>query len=470
MIMEIRKPAFAGSFYDKSRNNLLFHLQQMFVNAQPKKSQQPVAALIVPHAGYNYSGTVAASAYQQLPDQTQFNRIYLIGSSHRMAFSGAALYGGQAFETPLGIVPVDTTAVQELAGASSLFNINNLAHQQEHTLEVQLPFLQYHLKKPFKIVPIVIGTQKEDDCRLMAQALSSHFHEGNLFVISSDFSHYPNYNDAQSTDHETAVAILENNPASLHSILEKHRQMDIPNLATSLCSWTSVLTLLHLTQNIPGIEYHHITYQNSGDSPQGDTLQVVGYEAITVTRPTPNKFSLTTENKNDLLTIARQTLRNTFNKMPDNITAPASGILTQPAGAFVTLYVNGHLNGCIGQLEPVQPLWLVVKEMALAAAFDDNRFDHLKVEDLPCLEIEISVLTPPVKITDINEIEPGRHGIIIQKGLHRGTFLPQVAQHMHWTREEMLHHCALEKTGIDADGWKSAEIFTYEAIVFKDHF
>lgn len=469
MIKEIRKPAFAGSFYDKSRDNLLFHLKQMFINAQPKESQQPVAALIVPHAGYNYSGTVAASAYKQLPANARFNRIYLIGSSHRMAFNGAALYGGEAFETPLGIVPVDTSAVQELAAASSLFNINNLAHQQEHTLEVQLPFLQYHLKKPFKIVPVIIGTQNEDDCRLMAQALRSHFHEDNLFVVSSDFSHYPNYSDAQRTDHETAGAILKNNPAALHSILKKHHQMNIPNLATSLCSWTSVLTLLFLTQNIPGIEYHHIIYQNSGDSPQGDTHQVVGYEAITVTRPTPNEFSLTAEAKNELLTIARQALRNALNKMPDNITAPASAILNQPTGAFVSLYVRGHLNGCIGQLEPAQPLWLVVKEMALAAAFDDDRFDRLKVKDLPDLEIEISVLTPPVKITDINEIEPGRHGIIIQKGPHKGTFLPQVAQRMHWTREEMLRHCALEKTGIGTDGWKNAEIFTYEAIVFKDH-
>ncbi|MGQ1948453.1 AmmeMemoRadiSam system protein B [Geofilum sp. OHC36d9] len=468
--MKTRKPAFAGTFYDKNRNNLLFHLKQMFINAQPKESQQPVAALIVPHAGYIYSGTVAASAYQQLPAHAQFNRIYLIGSSHRMTFSGAALFDGQAFETPLGDVPVDTAAVQELAETSNLFHINNQPHQQEHTLEVQLPFLQYHLKKPFKIVPVIIGTQDEDDCRLMAQALHSHFHEGNLFIISTDFSHYPNYSDAQNTDHETAGAILKNNPAALHSILKKHRQMNIPNLATSLCSWTSVLTLLCLTQNIPGIQYHHIIYQNSGDSPQGDTGQVVGYEAIKVTRPTQYNFSLTANNKNDLLTIARQTLSNTFNKMPDNITAPASEILNQPAGAFVSLYISGHLNGCIGQLEPSQPLWLVVKEMVLAAAFDDHRFDRLKAEDLPYLEIEISVLTPPAKITDINEIEPGRHGIIIQKGPHRGTFLPQVAQRMHWTREEMLRHCARDKMGIDADGWKDAELFTYEAIVFKDHY
>ncbi len=237
---------------------------------------------IAPHAGYVYSGSVAAESFEQIDRDRQIDNIFLIGSSHRYAFDGASIYTLGNFRTPLGDVQVNLDLAKELCRKFSVFTTRVDAQMNEHSLEVQLPFLQYWLHQPFRIIPIVLGTQNVATCHEIAEALRPYFNQSNLFVISTDFSHYPAYTDARNADHKTAEAILTNKPDRLLKAIQTNEKSDIPGLATSLCGWTSVMTLLYITEEMPGIAYKLIDYRNSGDASVGDKSRVVGYCAMGV--------------------------------------------------------------------------------------------------------------------------------------------------------------------------------------------
>ena len=462
-----QKPVVAGRFYDANPTALKSQLAQFYAKAAPAK-QQHVIAVIAPHAGYVFSGQIAADAYNQIDPEMQYKRVFVIASSHQMQCDGASVYTVGNYETPLGEIVVDTALCQKLINENSVFRFVPEAHSREHSLEVQLPFLQVHLKHNFLLVPVIIATQRVEDVKKIAAALQPYFTDENLFVISSDFSHYPAYADAKKVDSETADAICSGNPESLVSVIQEHEKSGIKNLSTDICGWTSALTLMYLTQN-KGFTYHKISYANSGDSPYGDTARVVGYHAIAVSR-NKSGFSLSDDEKTALLIIARQTLvarleRNeTF--VPDS-SALGSNLFAQ-CGMFVSLHKNGDLRGCIGRFGSDIPLYKLAGEMALAAAFQDSRFNQLTREELSAIDIEISVLTPMVPIKDTSEIILGKHGIYIRSGRRSGTFLPQVATQTHWTKEEFLGHCSRDKAGLGWDGWKNAELFIYEAIVFDE--
>ncbi len=468
-----RIPAVAGMFYESDSGLLREHLRQLFSRARAPIKENEVAALLVPHAGYVYSGGVAASAFNQIPAGANYKRVFLIGSSHRMATPGASVYAQGDYLTPLGRVEVDVSVAQSLVEASRYFSTNAAPHLQEHSLEVQLPFLQFHLKHPFKLVPIVLGTQEPRVCAKIAEALQPWFGPDNLFVISTDFSHYPSYEDALEVDEHTVAAILENDPQQLLEVLDENSREKIPGLATSLCGWTSVLTLLNLTQGESGLLYRQVDYKNSGDSRLGDHERVVGYQAVVVFREKSEEgkdtLTLNDEEKTWLLKRARQSLEAAVrSETPAAPTGELPYSLTIHAGAFVSLYLNGALRGCIGSFEDRYPLWKVVDRMTASAAMEDTRFLPLSPEEVDEVVIEVSVLTPRRKVDDISEIVPGQHGIVVQKNGHSGTFLPQVGSRYGWSREEFLGHCARDKAHIGWDGWKDASIFVFEAIVFKE--
>jgi AmmeMemoRadiSam system protein B/AmmeMemoRadiSam system protein A len=474
-----REPVVAGQFYPGRPDELRAELTHLFADAEKKKTEENIQALIAPHAGYVFSGEVAASSYNQLDTNKIYKTIFIIGSSHRMAFDGASIYNLGNYKTPLGIVPVDIPLANQLIAGNKCFNDRTDAHLYEHSLEVQIPFLQYKLNYPFTIVPIVLGTQNPQTCRQIADALRPYFTDDNLFIISSDFSHYPSYDDACRVDKLTAEAILSNRPQELLRTLNTNESMGINNLATSLCGWTSVLTLMYITEKMEGIQYIPIEYKNSGDAKgYGDKSRVVGYNAIVVINKNAEKpsadesagFNLTQQDKRELLSLARKTIE-AYLERHETIKPPAekySEALKTPAGAFVTLHKEGQLRGCIGRFEPANPLYEVVQEMAIASATRDSRFMPVTPEEMSQIKIEISVLTPLRKIQSIDEIELGKDGIYIKKGYHSGTFLPQVARDTKWTLEEFLGHCARDKAGIGWDGWKDAEIYVYEAIVFSE--
>lgn len=463
-----RQPAVAGRFYEDDPGKLQKHLEVLFNDVFGSVSNQAISALILPHAGFVFSGQVAASGVAKLNPDNTYKTIFLIGVSHRMGFDGASVFRGTSFLTPLGQVPVDTATTQTLIAASPFFGHDPRSHIEEHSLEVQLPFLQYHFKNPFHIVPILIGTRNASTCQAIAQILEPWFTPDNLFIISTDFSHYPNNDDARQTDHETLEAILSNNPGKLLEVLAKHEKEKIPGLVTSLCGWTAVLTLLFITNHKKDITFLPVIYQNSSDSPYGDSNQVVGYHSIAITSGISVNFGLSEDEKNWLLQHARTKIKSAFERVRPITDDEIPAKLKTQIGAFVSVYVEDKLNGCIGHIGEDTPIWKVVEQSAFCAAYEDSRFKPLKKDELIKFKLEISVLTPLRKIKNIDEIIPGKHGILIRKGLNQGTFLPQVASRMNWSREEMLEKCSCDKAGLGRDGWKDAEIFIYEAIVFKE--
>jgi MEMO1 family protein len=466
-----RRPAVAGQFYPAGKAELNTMLGDLFAKSAPSAHLDSVVAIICPHAGYVYSGDVAASGFNQINVSKKYDNIFIIGSSHYVAFEGASIYDKGDFMTPLGTVEVNTALAKQLVARYPFFSGRDDAHAREHCIEVEIPFLQYRLKKGFRIVPIILGTQDPGMCRKIAEALHPYFNTRNLFVISSDFSHYPAYKDAATVDHATADAILSNSSMNLLKTLESNDRQGIPNLATSLCGWSSVLTLLNMTESDPSISLKAITYKNSGDSGPGDKSRVVGYYAIAVSLPAQTRkadFSVNDKDGTVLLSIAERAIEQyvVSSVVPDIDTVQLSPTARQACGAFVTLRENNQLRGCIGLFEPNQPLYKVVQQMAIAAATQDVRFPPVSAEELPKLDIEISVLTPLRKIHSIDEIKLGRDGIYLKKGMRTGTFLPEVAAETGWSKEEFLGHCAQDKAGIGWDGWKDAEIYVYQALVF----
>lgn len=467
-----RQPAVAGSFYPSDAVKLKQMLKSCFDKLPAQKSETEVRAIISPHAGYVFSGEVAAAAFNELEPAKEYKTIFVIGSSHRNSFPGASVYSTGNYITPLGTAITDLETAQKLASENSVLSFDPEYHNAEHSIEVQVPFLQYHLKTNFKIVPILLGTQDAATCEKIAKALKPYFLPENLFVISTDFSHYPEYASAMATDQQIADAITTNQPEKFLKAIDNCSREKIANLATACCSWPSVLTLMYITEHQTEISYKKILYKNSGDSEYGEKNRVVGYYALSIINEKSDKEALTDSEKHQLLELARNTI-NTFlkeNRIPEVDEKSLYPKLRNKAGAFVTLKKSGELRGCIGNFEADNPLYKIVQNMAVASATQDYRFPNVKQRELDSLDIEISVLTPMQKIKDINKIRLGIDGIYIKKTGRAGTFLPQVATDTGWSLEEFLGHCARDKAGIGWDGWKDpdTEIFIYQAAVFGE--
>jgi len=470
--LQNRPPAVAGTFYPSDPVEIQQILKLYFAKAPVHNSDSEAMAIISPHAGYVFSGEVAAAAFSQLDPQKEYKTIFILGSSHRNAFAGASIYSIGNYSTPLGAVATDLETAQKLAVENTVLAFDPQFHKSEHSIEVQIPFLQYFLKKDFKIVPILLGTQDPLTCQLIAKALRPYFSTENLFVISTDFSHYPAYKDASIIDHQIADAIVTNNPDKFLNTVENCTRKKIENLATGCCSWPSVITLMYLTEEMSGITYKQILYKNSGDSQYGDLDRVVGYYALTVLQHKTGTVALTDSDKKELLQIARTTIKTYLQESQTasiDVESLSTSLLSK-AGAFVTLKKAGELRGCIGHFEADKPLYKIVQQMAIAAATQDYRFDAVTLSELKLIDIEISMLSPMQKISDVNAIRLGIDGIYIKKGSRSGTFLPQVATETHWSLEEFLGHCARDKAGIGWDGWKDkdAEIYIYQAFVFGE--
>ena len=469
-----RPAAVAGQFYPSDPQELKSLLRKYFSNVSYTPSKNDVMAIISPHAGYVFSGEVAAAAFNQLDPDKTYNTIFVIGLSHRNSFEGASIYTLGNYETPLGEIVVDLPLAGKLASENKVMGFDPAYQGSEHSLEVQMPFLQYHLKNPFKIVPILLGTTDTHICSKVAKVLEPYFVPGNLFVISTDFSHYPTYDVAKKVDKSIADAIITNDPDRLLAAVEACGNMHEPNLVTGICSWPGVYTMLEITHNKPGIHITPLMYRNSGDSEYGEKDRVVGYYALSVTRENivdnDACTSMTETDKKLLLELARSTISSylTTGEIPDakDETLPAS--LREKLGVFVSLHMDGTLRGCIGHFEGDKPLWSIVQEMAISSSTRDYRFPPVTLQELKQIDIEISVLTPLRKISSDKEIILGKHGIYMRKGDKAGTFLPQVATETGWTKEEFLGHCARDKAGIGWDGWKDAELFIYEACIFGE--
>ncbi len=275
-----RKPVVAGSFYSSDPKKLTTELKKYFSGAGSQAITRNIRALISPHAGYVYSGQVAASAFNSLDPLASYKNIFIIGSSHHISFDGASVYSRGNYYTPLGEIKVNRELAKTLISDNSCFDFNMAAHSNEHSLEVQLPFLQFRLSKAFQIVPVVIATNNKERVKDISVALQPYFNKDNLFVISTDLSHYPGYSDAVIADRRMIEAVESGIPDKLSEAAKKNKQSAFTGLMTSMCGWTSVLCLMYLAEKESGLKFKKILYKNSGDVEFGDKDRVVGYVSI----------------------------------------------------------------------------------------------------------------------------------------------------------------------------------------------
>ena len=463
--MKVRPATQANRFYTGDARALSVEVDSFLALHANDQQYEHVAALIVPHAGYYFSGNVAAAAYRAIPDGKKYKRIFLLGPSHHEWLDGASVNTAfDCYATPLGEVKVDVETAQKLIAADPVFSYQPKAHDREHCLEVQLPFLQRRLDEVPPIVPIIISTNDFLKLKRMAEVLKPYLSEENLFVVSSDFSHYPKYEDACEVDARTGKAIETGDVEQFIAVLGENASSGVRNLATSACGELAIATLMLMMDG--QYEVKHLLYQNSGDIDNHDPSRVVGYHAFAIVRGASQTFSLSDNEKRMLKEIALTSIQDSLDGKRIAEPKELTKTLESKCGAFVSLHKHGRLRGCIGHFGENVPLHEIVAEMARSAAFEDPRFMPVTKEELNDIDIEISVLTPMRRIQSLDEFELHRHGIYIRKGFRSGTFLPQVADEVNWTKEEFVGHCAQDKAGIGWDGWKDAELYVYEAIVF----
>jgi MEMO1 family protein len=473
-----RPPIAAGRFYSAHAEKLEIEIGKMIGEAEKELTQElpsseDLLAIIAPHAGYIFSGTVAASAFLQLRNIKPRKNIFILGSSHHTDFNGASIYNLGDYLTPFGKVKVNLEIANKIIQSSKIIDFVQVAHAHEHSIEVLLPFIQYFWHNDFQIIPVILATHSVEICSNLAKELQVYFTHENLFVVSTDLSHYPSFSNALKVDKATIEAVMTGEPDNLIEQIAINKHNNIPNLVTSMCGWTSVITLMHMAQKLCEIDYVPLLYQNSGNSVVfGEKDRVVGYQSMALYRDRKKgAFILSEEDKQNLLNTARNSILHYLAHGEKYIPKPKEYTknLQESCGAFVSLHKNDELRGCIGRIDPGDnSLIKVVADISVSAAFYDSRFSPVTKDETQEIKIEVSILTPLQKIESIEEIELGKHGIYIRKGFYSGTYLPQVAQRTGWTREEFLGYCSKNKVGIGWEGWREAEIFIYEAIVINE--
>jgi hypothetical protein len=467
---EIREPALAGSWYPGDPEVLSRDVKRYLENAKKEKVEGQIVALISPHAGYMYSGQVAAYAYK-LVEGMAFDSVVVVGPSHRFVFKGASLWDRGGFRTPLGVVPVDVELSRKLMKKQQEIRFIPEAHRQENSLELQIPFLQTALK-PFQLVPIAMEPDWSwETCQYLASAIAETVKGKKvLLVASTDLSHYYSYNKAVDMDRVVLSHIERFDIEGLNRDLKSNR--------AEACGGGPVVTIMLAANALGADKGRVLKYLNSGDV-TGDRSKVVGYAAGVFYKAAGEKekmkeekkvgvdLGLTEAEKKTLHHIAKTVIEYKVKGKPVPDFKIESPILKENRGAFVTLQKKGQLRGCIGYIEGHGPLHKTIEEMADAAAFRDPRFSPVKEKELPELDIEISVLTPLKRIEDVNEIQVGQHGIYIKKGWLSGLLLPQVATEYGWDRLTFLDHTC-QKAGLPSTAWKEkeTEIYIFSADIF----
>lgn len=468
--MNVRESAVAGAFYPADKNSLTTQLKTLLASTKQLNEKNTLRVLIVPHAGYDYSGQVAAWGFKQL-EEKKFSRIIILGVSHHAYFSKAAIFNQGLWKTPLGSVAIDEDLANNLINQSNLLEANLEVHTEEHSLEVEVPFLQQVLAN-FKIVPILLGHSDNEVLEVLAQAIANNFDEQTLLVISSDLSHYPAFDIANKVDKETTDSILTGDVNKFDQKINEN--INQPGVDTCACGADAIKVGMLVAKKLAIGSIQLINYANSGNI-SGDKSRVVGYASIgfydkDLELSPLGGSELDKSQQKQLLEIARQTLENYLKdkKIPEFDIK--DDVLNQKLGAFVTLRKNGKLRGCIGEFEPKIPLYQVVQNKAIDAAVHDPRFYPLESSELKAINIEISVLSPKTKISDWQKIELGKHGVVIMRDTRGGTFLPQVAQETGWDLETFLANLCSQKAGLPTDCYKdpNVAIYVFTAQVFEE--
>ncbi|MDO9573329.1 MAG: AmmeMemoRadiSam system protein B [Candidatus Omnitrophota bacterium] len=488
----VKEPEFAGQFYPGQKDKLSTMIDNFLIKAQPKDITGDIFMLISPHAGFGYSGPTAAYGYKLIKNKP-YKTVIILGTSHHKPFNGAAVYTQGSFETSLGILKIDDEFSSNLINRDPDIFADETAFSGEHSVEVQLPFLQSVLGD-FKIVPVVIG-----DCSLVTcKKIASLFKEAIgtrkdiLLVVSTDLYHGYDILEADKTDMLTLELIKKMDYEGLYYSLRDTKAQACGGFATVIALNIAKEAGYDLVEVLNHTNSAVVTGQNVSGQ------WTVGYASIIVYNPAPRAYwpdpigmdrhpprvgelrgyalvgkgenMLNNQQRKKLLEIARASINTylqTGKKMEFSETDP---VLKQEMGAFVTLDKHGELRGCIGNLTANQPLYLTIRDMAVEAAVHDPRFSALTLLELKDIDIEISALSPLKRVDSAERIELGKHGVFLRKGYQSGVFLPQVATETGWSKEEFLNNLCAQKAGLAPDAWKdkSTELYIFEAEVFSE--
>ena len=468
----VRQPGVAGGFYPADPKALTAMIDDMLAHATLSQAPigDPILAVVSPHAGYQYSGPVAAYTYAALKGR-KFSRVVVIAPSHFEGFDFTSIYDGDAYATPLGAVRVDKAFAAQLTKMSPTIQLSSRGHTPtkegaEHAIEVQLPWLQRVLGD-FALVPIVMGNQSYENSRALGVALAKLIQgQDTLIVASSDLSHYHPYDEAVKIDHKTLNALQEWDYFSMSQNFQER--------VWEACGGAPIVAAMIAAERMGANEARVLKYANTGDV-TGDHSRVVGYSADVFLKTPGGKlikrpFSLNVHERSELLALARKSVEHAVRggKLYE-ADASSSELLNQERGAFVTLKKSGELRGCIGYTSSLKPLYLTVRDTATYAALRDPRFPPVSASELPKLEYEISVLSPLRRVLDVRQVKVGQHGLLMKDDTHEGILLPQVPVEEKWDRQKFLEEtCA--KAGMRAGCWKdeSTDIFQFTAVVFGD--
>lgn len=485
-----REPVVAGQFYPADPVELKKTIKDYFDNIPSlPKPKGELLGIISPHAGYIFSGQVAAYSYKFLSSY-KFNNpvIVLIGQSHNFHLSKPSLYTGYSFLTPLGEVKTEQKLVQELLKIQDCFEDSPQVHIPEHSLEVQLPFLQY-IYKEFTIVPILVSRFDYEYANKISGKLSETVKNYSkvtnkriIIVCSTDMSHYPKYEDAVKVDNQAIELVKLYDPIKYFKELPRLEKTKIANLHCVFCGETAVGISMIVTKLLGGDNVEILKYANSGDVTfYGDKSRVVGYLAAAFIKKgsisegkqnmkeEQSEFKISEKNQKELLSLARRAIKEyiTAGKVIDYKTDDKE--LLTPRAVFVTLTKKGELRGCIGTTFPQYPLYQAVINMAIEAATGDPRFAPVTVEELDEIHIEISILSPLKRVFSHKDIKEHVHGVVVRSGGRSGLFLPQVWEQLP-KKEQFLSHLCWGKAGLPPNAWQDpkTELYVFTVFAFEE--
>jgi AmmeMemoRadiSam system protein B/AmmeMemoRadiSam system protein A len=473
----ILKSSLAGGWYSADAGALGRQIDDMFLKAETAPIDN-VIALILPHAGYQYSGLTAVTAIKAI--DRKYERIVVIGPSHRVPMENVlSVAYATEYQTPLGSVPIDMEFVNKLLEYPVFQNIPQ-AIEYEHSVQIEVPLLQ-HKWQDFNLVMIVAGDCSPETIKRAADILKSLVDEDTLVVVSSDFVHYgPDYNylpfkkdipEQLKKLNAGAYKFIE--AVDCNGFLEYRRRT-----GATICGFIPIGILLSM---LPSLAQAKLVNQTSSGEIMGDYTNSVSYLSIAFSgkwentskiKPQLHSRQLTEEDKKKLLILARKSilyfLRNHRPPQQSDLNVEATEAMREIRAAFVTLEKNSELRGCIGDIFPRQPLYKSVISNAINAAVNDWRFKPVTMEECNDIQIEISALTVPQPVASPNQIRIGVDGVVLNKNGRSAVFLPQVAPEQGWNTSQMLTNLSL-KAGLPPDAWKENTSFlVFQAVVFKE--
>ena len=452
---DVKQPAVAGSFYPEDASMLRTTVDAYLAAAgKSGPGSGRLLALIAPHAGYLYSGSIAAHSYRHLSER-EVETVILIGASHAASFSGASVYAGEGMATPLGTVKIAKKIARELLNEKAGVQFAPDAFSREHSLEVQLPFLQQTLKN-VRVVPILIGNPTQASFAHLADKLTEIIRKEpkTIILTSTDLSHYHDSRTAIAMDKKVIDAIARMSPEDLERLLVSGEG--------EMCGGYPVILTMMIARNLGATNGVLFKSANSGDV-TGDKSRVVGYAAMGI-----YKTTITEKQKQELLRLAKNTIIEFVGKarVPEYTTEDP--MLQANGATFVTINRNHMLRGCIGNINPDKPLYRSVVQNAVSACSRDPRFRPMTSEELKDMSVEVTILSPLEPLADTSLLKVGTHGIFLTSGNASGILLPQVATEYGWDEKTFLEQVSI-KAGLPKDAWKEkgTRLYIYTAEIVK---